>query len=578
MSAQLEQTSTEREGRNALAELIRRASARETALVGWGARVFSALLLLSLLVCALHVYAVARQTPQNSDSVQGFLEAQSILHGNPFLSGWRLTSDNYLFTDAPFFVAYQILFGHRVEALAAVPSIIYVLILIACLAGSVRSFKLSRHNVVALATVVLLIGLPASRAPSADPLAPSAPLFLADFHAASILFSLVSLILLARLAQAPNILDRPLLASTVAFSCILAVGSDPLTVIFAFGPAILVLLIDVVLSGGERKYLGLTALVLFSLAVGLAVPGLISRFGGFHTIPIFGTKFVDAKNLGDNVRAFSFGLLYSADAYFFGRPLFEIETMANLARLFGWILGVASVLWTFSFLWRHWRQFLLDRMILVSIVTLSAACVLSDQFSFDLRGDIFQGGRGRVYLTPIVVLSAVLAARVIPIAVARLPLRRLQIVAQAALVAFAAGLVVLQSASLLTKASSPAWVRDNPYVQAGRWLETNSLTRGVGGYFDSSIIRALTDGGVAVNAVYADAETNGRLKPFLFDTDSRFFSGNSAPMFVIWREGDDPFDWYKVNADTVEATYGAPTRIEHLPGGFVVEVLREPQH
>jgi len=48
-------------------------------------------------------------------------------------------------------------------------------------------------------------------------------------------------------------------------------------------------------------------------------------------------------------------------------------------------------------------------------------------------------------------------------------------------------------------------------------------------------------------------------------------------MFAIWREGDDPFNWYKVNPDTVAATYGAPTRIERLPGGFVVAVLREPQ-
>ena len=577
MSAQLEQTSTEHESRNALAETLRRAFAREAGVAGWGARVFSALVLLSLLVCAFHAYAVARQTPQNSNSVQGFMEAQSILHGNVLLSGWRLSSDNYLFTDTPFFVAYQILFGHRVEALAAVPWIIYVLILIACLTASIRSLKLSRHNVVALATIVLLVGLPASRAPSPDPLAPSAPLFLADFHAASILFSLVSLILLAGLARAQNILDRPLLAATVSVSCVMAVGSDPFAVIFAFGPAALVLLIDVALSGGERKYIALSALILFSLLVGLAIPGLIDRLGGFSTITDFGTKFADAENLGVNAQRFIFSLMYSADAYVLGKQLHDIDTMACLARLFGWVLGVASVIWTFSFVWRHWRRFLLDRIILVSIVTLSAACVFSDEFLLDQRGDIAQGGRGRVYITPIVILGAVLAARVIPILVARQPMRRLQIAAQAVLVAFSAGLLVLQSMGLPTRASSPAWVRANPYLEAGRWLETRGLTQGVGGYFDSSIIRALTDGGVGVNAVYADAETNGRLEPFVYDTDSRFFRGTPPPMFAIWRDSDDPADWYKVNADTVAATYGPPTRIEHLPGGFVVAVLREPQ-
>ena len=47
-------------------------------------------------------------------------------------------------------------------------------------------------------------------------------------------------------------------------------------------------------------------------------------------------------------------------------------------------------------------------------------------------------------------------------------------------------------------------------------------------------------------------------------------------MFAIWRTGSDPLDWYHVNADTVAATFGPPTRVEQLPGGFTVEILREP--
>ena len=90
----------------------------------------------------------------------------------------------------------------------------------------------------------------------------------------------------------------------------------------------------------------------------------------------------------------------------------------------------------------------------------------------------------------------------------------------------------------------------------------------------ASINRALTNGLIGVNAVYA--ESDGRLQPFLFDTDAHFYRGSAAPMFAIWRTGDDPFNWYRVNADTVAGTYGSPTRVEHLPGGFVLEILREP--
>jgi hypothetical protein len=548
--------------------------ARDSSLAGSRSKAFSLLVLLCLLVCAVGVYAVAKQTPQNSDSVQGFMEAQSILHGNLLLSGWHLTNDNYVFTDTPFFIAYEGLFGARTDALMVAPTVIYMLILVVCLAASVRSPKPSRHNVVALATIVLLIGLPALRAPSADPLAPSSPLFLADFHAASILFSLVALILVSRLAEAASIRSRPFLASTLALTCVIAVASDPYTLFFALGPAVFVLLCDVALSGGARKDVGLAAIVVVSTAIGMALPRLISLLGGFGIWDIYSLKFVAPEKLWTNIQALFFGLLYSADAYVFGKDPFESETIMHLARLFGWVLGVITIIWNYRRVLRYWRRSLLDRLLFASIVTLTLQCIFSDQFSFDLTADIFHGGRGRVYIMPIVIMGAILIARAIPVAAPQQPMRRLQIAAQSALVAISAGALMAHVTRSLTMLSSPAWVKANPYLDAGRWLEANGLTQGVGGYFDSSIIRALTKGRVSVNAV--SAEPGGRLEPFVFDTDAHFYRGGETPMFVIWRTGDDPFDWYRVNADTVKATYGSPTRIEHLPGGFEIEILREP--
>jgi hypothetical protein len=553
---------------------IREPFVRDSILAGSGSTAFSLLVLLCLLVCAVGVYAVAKQTPQNSDSVQGFMEAQSILNGNLLLSGWHLTNDNYVFTDTPFFVAYEWLFGARMDALMVVPTVIYMLILLASLGASVRSLKPTHHNMVALATIVLLIGLPTLRLPSADPLAPSSPLFLADFHAASILFALVALILLSRLARAVSIGSRPFLASILALTCVMAVMSDPYTLFFAFGPAVFVLLCDVALAGDARKDIGLTVIVAVSTAVGMALPRLISRLGGFEIWDIYSLKFVAPENLGTSLEALFFGLFYSADAYVFGKQALETETMMNLARLFGWILGVTTIIWNYRRLLRYWRRSLLDRLLFASIVTLILECVFSDQFSFDLTADIFHGGRGRVYIAPIIILGAILIARAIPVAAPKPPLRRLQIAAQGALMAISTGALVTHVARSLTMLSSPAWVNANPYLDAGRWLEASGLTEGVGGYFDSSIIRALTKGRVGVNAV--SAEPGARLEPFVFDTDAHFYLGKETPMFAIWRTGDDPFDWYRVNADTVKATYGSPTRVEHLPGGFVVEILREP--
>lgn len=560
--------------RQQVSGLFRQSFDHASDLISLGSKVFSLILLLCLVACAFDVYAVASQTWQNSDSVQGFFEAQSILHGNLLLSGWRLSRDNYIFTDTPFFVAYEWLFGARPEALAVVPSVIYVLIVAACLVASVSSLKLSRHNVVALATVVLLVGLPSLRVPSGDPFAPAAPLFLADFHAASILFSLVALILLVVLARAANIRDRPVVASILALVCLMAVASDPFTVVFAFGPAVLVLLSDVALSGGNRKDVGLIAIVVVSSILGMFVPALLPRLGGFETAHIISLKFVAPENLATNIQAVFFGLFYSADAYVFGKEPLNIETVAHLARLSGWTLGVVSVCWNFPQLRRRWNRSLLDRLLLASIVTLALACIFSEQFSFDLTRDIFQGGRGRIYVSPIIILGTVLIARAIPGAGVWPPMRRFRIAAQSALVAISVGLLIVHSAEMLTVASSPPWVAANPYVEVGRWLEARGLTQGVGGYFDSAIFRALTNGRVSVNAV--EASSDGRLTPLTFDADAHFYRENAAPMFAIWRSGNDPFDWYHVNAETVAATYGPPKRIEQLPGGFTVEILREP--
>ncbi len=107
-----------------------------------GSGLFAMALLLSIGVSVFDVYALAIHTPQNSDAVQSFLGAQSVLNGNVLLSGWHLTNDNFIFTDLPFFVAARWLFGAWPGSLAVVPAFIYVLILGASLAASLSALRL----------------------------------------------------------------------------------------------------------------------------------------------------------------------------------------------------------------------------------------------------------------------------------------------------------------------------------------------------------------------------------------------------------------------------------------------------
>ena len=262
---------------------------------------------------------------------------------------------------------------------------------------------------------MLLVGVPSLRSPSTDPLAPTAPLFLANFHAGSILFALVALILLTPLARAANVRDRPLAASMLAVACFMAVASDPFTLVFAFGPAVLVLLTDIALSGGKGKGVGLAAIVVVSSAFGMIFPEAVHRIlGGFESTNLLDLGFAAPEKLGNNIEAVFFGFFYSADAYIFGKAPLNMETVAHLARLSGWILGAISVIASFPLITRHWTRFLLGRLLLASILTLVLACALSDQFSLYLTADIFRGGRGRIYVSPMVILGAVLVARAIP--------------------------------------------------------------------------------------------------------------------------------------------------------------------
>ena len=491
------------------------------------------------------------------------------------MAGWHVSTDSYIFTDTIFFVVYEWIFGPGPEALIVLPSVTYVLIVLACLAASFRSLKPSRRNMAALAAIVLLVGLPSLRDPSIHLFAPAAPLLLPDHHAASILFSLIALILLAVLARAERIRDRWGAASVLVLVWAATLGSDPFALVFAFGPAILVLLSDLALVGGDKKQVCLIIIVTASSIIGLFIPILLRQLGGPVGEESVQLRFIEPEKFITNIQAIFFGFLYSADAYIFDRDPLNTATFAHLARLTGWLVGAVFILQSLPRLKRYWKGSLLDRIIITSIVTVALACIFSEQFGFTLVGvDVFDGGEGRIYISPMIILGAVLVARAAPASEAWLRVKTIRSAGQICLVALAASLLVLQLPSALTLALSPAWVKTNPYVEVGRWLEAKHLNYGIGDYWVSSIIRALTGGKVSVNAVIA--RTGRRLEPYVFDTDAHFYRGTETPMFVLWREGDDPFDWYGVNAKAVEATYGPVARTEYLPGGFVVKILREP--
>jgi hypothetical protein len=287
---------------------------------------------------------------------------------------------------------------------------------------------------------------------------------------------------------------------------------------------------------------------------------------------------VTPEQLGRTIPGFFFGLLDSAGADIFGKDFGKTGliagTVANAARLMGWILGSVAVFRNLLLVRHRDNISLLDWLLILSIATLAATCVLSRMFDIALSGDNdpFAGDAAKRYLSPIVMFGAILAARAIPGMVASLPTKELRVFVSGALIMLTGGLAIGHSARMARLMASPPWTAANPFVTVASWLESRQLNSGVGEYWESSIITALTKGKVTVRAILAPPE--GRLAPYLWLASEQWYLGTGTPMFVIWRDGETPRQ--NVNAKTVAATYGAPKRIARV-GEFEIAILHEPQ-
>jgi hypothetical protein len=193
-----------------------------------------------------------------------------------------------------------------------------------------------------------------------------------------------------------------------------------------------------------------------------------------------------------------------------------------------------------------------------------SACVFSRQFDD-------QGEAGVRYLAPVVVFAAILSARAMPQMIAALPTRRLRLAATVCFVTLAGGLLIGHTKMMLASlGTSPPWTARNGFLAVGRWLAAHHLTCGVGDYWSSSIITALTRGNVTVRAVWSAPE--GHLVPVRWIDDDNWYRGTNTPSFAIWQERRESIPMQHVDAQAVAATYGTPLRLEHI-ADFTIAVL-----
>ncbi len=502
-----------------------------------------------ILVCAVATYAASRQFPLGADMLQSYLAAQSILSGNILLTGWHLASDNFVFDETLPLAVLEAIFGRHVSVLTGFSVGIYVLLMSACVVGSVRSSNSFRANAISLATIVLLIG---TLRPVAD-----LPMLQPGIHGMSIVISLFSLMLLAALAR-PDWRHRRLTTWVYALLSVAAIGSDPLTIICAFGPALIVLGYDLLTSESVFMAARLFLLVLACIVVGQCAPQIVAWFGGFRMEATVSLNFVAPSRLSHSFQGVLFGLLQSSNSDVFGKEVLSRDGLLSAVRLAGWLCGILAV----ASWWRAPNRAalgLLDRMLLAGVAVVTVACLASEMFDRAV-GDTPANDVGAAtrYLSPVIAFGIVIAARFMPGALDRLATSRLRLTATGVLMVAATSVVAASLAMASSLLQLPSWAAASPYRAVGQYLRGRGLTCGVAAYWDASPVTVLSKNRVAVRAVTGGP--GGSLVPFLWLSNDRWYSQMTHPMFAIWHTGQE--DSFNVNAQTVAATFGKPMRIE----------------
>ncbi len=500
-------------------------------------------LLPALAACLVLCFIAARGTYPNSDSVQNYNELASLNAGRFLLPHWVLAPDNFYLTDLPFYALGLVLFGPALWLLYGVPFVVFALLLIASLL-LVRHCTGGRAN--GQASLALLLYL------LAMPFMPSLyMLLISDFHTASLMLCLFALLLAAPTLGG----QRAHVGALWGYGALvfIACSGDPFAQIFFSAPMLALVALRFALyrrfSGGEWRLAGITL-----LAGGLALgfPALMASLGGFTTkVSFYEQPVAQFGLLLDNVRAFGAAVQVLFSATYF--PLAHVFALPFLILTRKLVLLLVLALAAHG-LWRGRasRDNAVVQFLILSAVCLTMADVFSEAFySAITPGPVFPNAAVR-YVTPAYVFLSVAAIIELQAFLSR-PWPAWAMRGMLGVAVIGGGLYVVNAmAYLAPEVSAPPGIYQAPQYALAGWLRAQGFTYGMGDYYTSQLVRALSQGQVMADPV---VDANG-LQPFLMWTDTTRFALHVPPQFLVFQEGA----WSaRLQAD-VTAAFAPPLR------------------
>ncbi len=504
-------------------------------------------------ICLCVDFCLARSLYPNSDSVQAYNEMLAVRSGNPFLRDWVLATDNFLLTDLPLFVLASFLFGSGPSLIYIVPFLMFVLLLCACLLLVACVTANRQHRMISSYAVLLLLGMPYGLYYDF--------FFWSNFHVATI-----TLCLYAILAIAPALSSRRLhrlrlvpftvLVFAVAFS-------DPMADGLLLGPVVLLVVLRTWFD--QRLRLG-DLLIAGCVVVGL-LGGLLAvrTMQAMHTFVILSSVTMSFTPDLTSLAANAYAMLAGLEVLFTARggqiDTLPLHGLILPSRMLAALIVAAS---SVAIVWRMPRR--RDEGV-AQLLVLGAACLaaldaMSRTFGMSITGTRFFPGASIRFVLPLFVFTCIGASIGLGPVLARCPavVRRLL-----ATFGVTAGLLycVGGMCSLARSAGRPPAIRTAPQRLLADWLESQGLHYGVGDYWDTQMVHALSGGVVTADPV---TQVDGHVAIFIWLTDAAQGRLKRRPQFAIINPGSV----FRVTMAAVQATYGRPLSVTEVAGYYLV--------
>jgi hypothetical protein len=515
----------------------------------------SAAIVLAVALLFVAYLQVSRTYPENSDESNILLMAWDMLHGNVLLHGWSLSDVSFYTTELPQYVMLERFIGLHTDTAHVAAAMTYTLVVV----FAVLLARGSTSGREAWPRMLLTTGI--MFAPQLG--VAVFVLLLSVGHIGTAAPLMLTWLVIDRFGAAngtngakprwwvPVIVGLLLTWVLVADPLVLVVGIIPLVAVCALR-AVRGLTAERRRAGPDARSAGwlpggltaqwyeLSLAVAAILAEGLAslVNRLLRANGGFILHPV-GYQLAPVHTWAKHAWVTAEGLL----ALFGAKPQ---GPAVQLAFALAHLAGVGLVLWAMYRVARHffsWPDMISQILIIAMVlnVVVYVPSTLADATDLNARE-----------FAVVLPFGAVLAGRTLAASLrAREPGRRNWLAS--ALLAVA----VVYAASLGYAAAQPSAPAAN--TQLGKFLAAHHLTRGIGGYWESSVVTVGSNGAVTIRAVGPV-----HLQPDLWESKSSWYdSGSNRATFLVTDSASGFFNHWQPNRAAL-AALGRPDRTYHV--------------